>query len=158
MVAVPAGSDRAGIEGFEFRVLDLVTAQGDPHQRQRPTGEQGECVGVLVEQILTGGGSGAAEHHRRAESGVPADLPGGPGVRAVLGEVADGLHRGAGRGGRCAPVDTDGTIQLVAAIVRGNPDAPVDAADIPGRGTALLSSSETLGVVGGCGDAWGCLC
>ncbi len=51
---------------------------------------------LLVEQVLTGRGSGAAEHHHRAGSGMRVDLPGGLDVRAVLGEVAGGLRRNAG--------------------------------------------------------------
>lgn len=100
LVAVPAGSAHALVEGFELRAPDLVAAQCHPHRRQRFAGSQRECVRVLVEQVHIGRGPGVAEHHHRASSRVRVDLPGGLGVRAVLGEVTGGLRRGAGaRGG-----------------------------------------------------------
>ncbi len=50
-------------------------------------------------RCFSGRGSGAAEHHHRAGSGVRVGLPDGLGMGAVLGEVAGGLRGGAGAGG-----------------------------------------------------------
>ena len=48
---------------------------------------------------MSGRGSSAAEHRYRVGSGVGVGLPGGLGVRAVLGELANSLRRGPGAGG-----------------------------------------------------------
>jgi hypothetical protein len=60
-------------------------------------------VRVLIEQIFTGQGPDATKHHDRAGSSVRVDLPAGPSVRAVLGEVTHDLS--------CNTSTRDGTVR-----------------------------------------------
>ena len=99
MVAAWAGLAHALIEGFEFRVPDLVAAQCYPDRRRCLAGSEQEGVRFLVGQVFSGWESSAAEYCDRAGSGVWVGVPGGLGVRAVLGELAGGLCRDTGAGG-----------------------------------------------------------
>jgi hypothetical protein len=93
LVAVSTRSAHARIKGLELRTCDLATTPCHPHRRQRVTGSQQEGVCILIGQVLTDRGPGAAQHHHRAGYRVRVDLPGGSGVGAVLGEVTHDLRR-----------------------------------------------------------------
>jgi hypothetical protein len=96
LVAVLAGSAHARVKSLELRALDLATTQCHPHRRQRVTGSQQEGVRILIGQVLTDRGPGTAKHHHWARYRVRVDLPGGSGLRAILGEVTHDLRRSSG--------------------------------------------------------------